>query len=48
MGVIEILAVILVVAWLGGFALNIAGNAVHLLLVLAAIVFIMRFFRRSV
>jgi hypothetical protein len=48
MGILEIIAVILLIAWLGGFALNLVGNAVHILLVLAIIVFVLRFFRRAV
>lgn len=48
MGILEIIAVILVIAWLGGFALNLVGNAIHILLVIAVIVFVLRFFRRSV
>ena len=32
------LVVILLVLWLGGFALNVAGGLIHLLLVIAVIV----------
>ncbi len=48
MGLLELLAVVLLVMWLGGMGLNIAGGAIHLLLVLAVIVFAMRLFRRAV
>ena len=48
MGLFELLAVVLLVMWLGGMGLHIAGGAIHLLLVLAVIVFAMRFFRRAV
>jgi hypothetical protein len=48
MGLLEIIAAILIIAWLGGFALDIAGDAVHVLLVIAIVVFVLRFFRRSV
>jgi len=34
------LAVILAVLWLGGFTLHVAGGFIHLLLVIALIVFI--------
>jgi hypothetical protein len=47
MGLLELLAVILLIAWVGGFSLNIAGGLIHLLLVLAIVVFALRFFRRS-
>lgn len=44
---IEIIAVVLVVMWLGGFALHIAGGFIHVLLVIAIIVFLLRFIRRQ-
>jgi hypothetical protein len=47
MGLIEFLAVILVLMWLGGFALHIGGGLIHLLLVLAVVVFFFRFLRSS-
>ena len=33
-----VLVVLLVVFWLGGFALNVAGGVIHLLLVMAVII----------
>jgi hypothetical protein len=45
MGLIEIIAIILIVMWLGGFALNIGGGLIHILLVLAIVVFLLRFIR---
>lgn len=42
MGLLNILIVILVIAWLGGFSLHIGGSLIHLLLIIAAIVFIIR------
>jgi hypothetical protein len=48
MGLLEIIAAILIIAWLGGFALDIAGDAIHVLLVIAVVVFVLRFFRRAV
>jgi hypothetical protein len=48
MGIIEIVAIILLVMWLGGFALNIGGNFIHILLILAIIVFLLRFIRGRV
>lgn len=47
MGILELIAAILVVMWIGGFALHIAGGLIHLLLVLAIIVFAMRFFKKA-
>jgi len=48
MGLIETIALILVVLWLLGFGLHIAGGLIHILLVIAVIVFLMRFIRKSV
>lgn len=47
MGILETIALILVILWLGGFAFHIAGGLIHILLVVALIVFIMRFFRNT-
>ena len=43
MGLIEIVAIILIVMWLGGFALNIGGGFIHILLIIAIVVFLLRF-----
>lgn len=48
MGIIEIIAIILIIMWLGGFALNIGGGLIHILLVIAIIVFLLRFIRGGV
>jgi hypothetical protein len=47
MGIIEIVAVVLLILWLGGFALHIAGAFIHILLVLAVIVFLLRFLKKA-
>jgi uncharacterized protein DUF5670 len=45
-----IIIVVLVILWLGGFAMNIGGSLIHLLLVIAVIVLLFQIFtgRRSV
>lgn len=43
MGIIEIIAIVLLIMWLGGFSLHIAGSLIHILLVIAIIVFLLRF-----
>ena len=48
MGVLQIIALVLIVIWLGGFLLNVAGGLIHILLVIAIILFAARFFKRSV
>jgi hypothetical protein len=40
-----IIAILLFVLWGGGFALHIGGGLIHLLLVIALIVFILNFAR---
>jgi len=47
MSLLEIIALILVVMWLGGFTMHIAGGLIHLLLVVAVVLFLMRFIRRQ-
>ena len=47
MGLIEMIAVILIVLWILGFALNIGGGLIHILLILAIIIFLMRFFKKA-
>jgi len=42
MGIIDIIIIILVISWLGGFALHIGGDLIHFVLVVAAIIFIAR------
>lgn len=47
MGLLDIIIIVLIILWLGGFALHIAGAFIHLLLVIAVIVFLMRFIRKA-
>lgn len=42
MGILDIIIIILVISWLGGFAFSIGGGLIHLLLVIALIVLIAR------
>lgn len=42
MSVLDIILIILLVSWLGGFGFHIGGNLIHLLLVVALIVLIFR------
>lgn len=43
MTVLDILLVVILLAWIGGFGFHIAGSAIHLLLVLLVILLIVRF-----
>lgn len=42
MGILEIVVILLVISWLGGFSLHIGGSLIHLLLVIAVIILIAR------
>ena len=42
MGILDIIIVILIVGWLGGFAFHIGGGLIHFLLVIAVIVLVVR------
>lgn len=42
MGLLDLVILILLVSWLGGFSMHVGGGLVHLLLVIAVIVFIVR------
>lgn len=42
MGILDIIIIVLVISWLGGFAFHVGGGLIHLLLVIAAIVLVLR------
>ena len=42
MGLLDIIVIVLIIAWIGGFGFKIGGGLIHLLLVIAVIVFIAR------
>lgn len=43
MSLLDIIIIVLVISWLGGFSLKIGGGLIHLLLVIAGIVLVARF-----
>lgn len=47
MGIIEIIAIVLLLMWIGGLSFHIAGGLIHILLVLAIVVFLLRFIRKA-
>jgi hypothetical protein len=47
MGLLEIIAIILLIGWLGGFTFHVAGDMIHILLIAALAIFILRMFRHS-
>ncbi|HEV7402754.1 MAG TPA: lmo0937 family membrane protein [Chthoniobacteraceae bacterium] len=42
---LPLIAIILILLWAGGFAFHVAGGLVHILLVIALVVFILHFLR---
>ena len=42
MGILDIIIVILIISWLGGFTLHFAGRLIHLILVVAIVLFVIR------
>lgn len=42
MSLLDIIIIVLVIAWLGGFSLKIGGGIIHLLLVIAVIILVAR------
>lgn len=43
MGILDLIIIILLIAWLGGFSLHVAGGLVHILIIIAIILLIIRF-----
>lgn len=48
MGIIETIVGLLLIMWIGGLVLHIAGGFIHVLLLLAIIVFLFRFMGKPV
>lgn len=42
MGILDLIIIILLVAWLGGFSMHVAGGLIHLLIVIAIVLLIIR------
>lgn len=42
MGLLDIIIIVLVISWLGGFSLHVGGGLIHLLLVIAVIILVLR------
>lgn len=42
MGILDIIIILLIISWLGGFSLHVGGGLIHLLLVIAVIIFVVR------
>lgn len=42
MGIIDLLIIILILAWIGGFSFHVAGGLVHILIVIALVLLVIR------
>jgi len=42
MGLLEIIIIVLIIGWLGGFSLRLGGDLVHILLIIAVIIILAR------
>lgn len=42
MGILDLIIIILLIAWIGGFSFHVAGGLVHLLIVVAIVLLIIR------
>lgn len=47
MSILDILIVILILAWLGGFSLHIGGGIIHILIIIIIVLFIIRLLGRG-
>ena len=44
MGLLDIIIIVLIIAWLGGFSFHVGGNLIHILIIIAVIILIVRLF----
>ena len=42
MGILDIIIIILIISWLGGFSFRLGGGFIHLLLVIALVLLVLR------
>jgi len=42
MGILDIIIIVLLIAWLGGFSLHLAGGLIHILIVIALVILVIR------
>lgn len=42
MGLLDLIIIILILAWLGGFSLQLGGGLIHLLIVIAIVLLVIR------
>lgn len=42
MGILDLIIIVLLIAWIGGFSLHVAGSLIHVLIVIAIVLLIIR------
>lgn len=42
MGMLDIIIIVLLLLWLGGFSLHVAGGLIHVLIIIAIVLFVIR------
>lgn len=42
MGILDLIILILIIAWIGGFAFHVAGSLIHILIVIAIVLLVIR------
>lgn len=42
MGILDLIIIILLIAWIGGFSFHVAGGLIHILIVIAIILLVIR------
>lgn len=42
MGILDLIIIILIVAWLGGFSMHVAGGLIHVLIIIAVVLLVIR------
>lgn len=42
MGILDLIIIVLLIAWVGGFSLHMAGSLIHILIVIAIVLLIIR------
>lgn len=47
MGILDLIIIILIIAWLGGFSFHVAGGLIHILIVIAIVLLILRLLGRG-
>lgn len=47
MGILDLLIIILILAWLGGFSFHVGGGIIHILIVVVIVLFIIRLLGRG-